>query len=273
MIFPRLGFGCTGLATFALALFAGAADAQDDPSLARLESSPRHQEWVEVPSAKGRKVRSFLVFPETDKPVPAVIIIHENRGLTDWVRSVADQLAENGFVAIAPDLLSGTGRDGGGTESFKPDMVTQGIYSLPAEQVTADLDAIAKYVRGLDATNDKLAVAGFCWGGGKSFEYATHNGDLDAAFVFYGSAPDEAELKNVKVPVYGFYGGNDFRITGQVPKVTEALKSAGKSFEPVTYDAAGHGFMRAGEAADAEPANKKAMQEGWERWIAILRKL
>jgi carboxymethylenebutenolidase len=260
---------CLGLVALA---FVARVDAQEDPAKQRLEKSPRHHEWVEVPVANGRKVKCFLVFPETDKPVPAVIVIHENRGLNDWARSVADQLAEKGFVAIAPDLLSGTGPNGGGTESFGADP-TKGIYALKPEQVTADLDAVAKYVDGLDATNDKLVVAGFCWGGGQSFRYATHNPKLAGAFVFYGTAPSDEELKSLKVPVYGFYGGNDFRISGQVPKVSETLKSAGAKYEPVIYEGAGHGFMRAGEAADASPANKKAMEQGWDRWVGILKKL
>lgn len=260
-----------GLGLLVLALTAG-SQAQEDPAKQRLEKSPRHHEWVEVPAENGRKVKSFVVFPETDKPVPAVIVIHENRGLNDWARSVADQLAEKGFVAIAPDLLSGMGPNGGGTDSFGED-ARRGIYELKPEQVMSDLDAVAKYVSGLDATNDKLAVAGFCWGGGQSFNYAIHNPKLDAAFVFYGTAPSEEALAKLKVPVYGFYGGNDFRITGQVPKVSETLKSAGKKYEPVTYEGAGHGFMRAGEGSDASPENKKAMEQGWERWVEILKKL
>lgn len=257
-----------------LTAFAARVEAQDDPAKARLESSPRHHEWADVPAADGRKVRSFVVFPEVDRPATAVIVIHENRGLTDWVRAVADQLAEKGFVAIAPDLLSGTGPGGGGTEAFaSQDEARNGIGKLPPEQVTSDLDAVVKYVRDLEATNDKVAVAGFCWGGGQTFRYATHNPEVAAGFVFYGSAPGEQEIKALKVPVYGFYGGNDFRITGQVPKVAETLKSAGKEFQPVTYEGAGHGFMRAGEDPKAEPANRTAMQQGWERWVAELNKL
>ncbi|MGC1272447.1 MAG: dienelactone hydrolase family protein [Planctomycetaceae bacterium] len=257
-----------------LSALAAQANAQDDPAAKRLESSPRHHEFVDVPAEGGRKVRSFVVYPEVDKPATAVVVIHENRGLTDWVRSVADQLAEKGFVAIAPDFLSGTGPDGGGTTAYESqDAARDGIYKLPAAQVTADLDAVVKYVRGLDATTDKVAVAGFCWGGGQSFRYATHNPEIAGAFVFYGSAPDEDALKAVKAPVYGFYGGNDFRITGQVPAVADKLKAADKKYEPVTYEGAGHGFMRSGEGAEADPANAKAMKEGWDRWATILKKL
>ncbi len=274
MLRTRILFGWAVLAACAVSATAQQANAQDDPATKRLESSPRHHEWVDVPAAEGRTVRSFVVFPEVDKPATAVVVIHENRGLTPWVRSVADQLAEKGFVAIAPDLLSGTGPGGGGTDAFNSqDAARDGIYKLPADQVTSDLDAVVKYARGMDATNDTVAVAGFCWGGGKSFHYATHNPNIAAAFVFYGSAPDEDVLKTVKAPVYGFYGENDFRITGQVPAVTEALKAADKNYEPVIYDGAGHGFMRSGEGADAEPANAKAMKEGWDRWVTILKKL
>lgn len=257
-----------------LAALATPAVAQDEAAKQRLEKSPRHHEWMDVPSAGGRKVHSFVVFPEVDKPATAVVVIHENRGLTDWVRSVADQLAEKGFVAIAPDLLSGTGPGGGNTEAFgSQDAATKGIYALPPDQVTSDLDAVVKYVKGLDAVNGKVAVAGFCWGGGQSFRYATHNPEMAASFVFYGTAPGEEELKSLKVPVLGFYGGNDRRITGQVPQVQQTLKSAGATYEPVTYEGAGHGFMRAGEEAGADPANKKAMQQAWIRWVAALKKL
>ncbi|HEX6986784.1 MAG TPA: dienelactone hydrolase family protein, partial [Planctomycetaceae bacterium] len=250
---------CFGLAL--LMALATRADAQDDPAKQRLEKSPRHHEWVEVPAADGRKVRSFLVYPEVDRPATAVVVIHENRGLTDWVRSVADQLAEKGFVAIAPDLLSGTGPNGGGTEAFaSQDEARTGISRLSPEQVTSDLDAVVKYVRDLEATNEKVAVAGFCWGGGQAFRYAAHNPEIAGAFVFYGSAPSDEELKKIEVPVYGFYGGNDFRITGQVPKVAETMKSAGKRYEPVTYEGAGHGFMRSGEDPNTDPANRKGMR-------------
>jgi carboxymethylenebutenolidase len=174
-------------------------------------------------------------------------------------------------VAIAPDFLSGTGPDGGNTDAYEStDAATQGIYKLKDEQVTADLDAAAAYVTKLDAANGKLACMGFCWGGGKSFAYAAHNPDLKAALVFYGSAPDDEKLNEVKVPVYGFYGGNDHRITGQVPRVTEKMKELGKKFEPVVYEGAGHGFMRTGSQQDASEADRKAYEAAKERVKKIL---
>jgi len=243
-----------------------------DPVQERLNNTPRHHEWVEIETPAGRKVKTFVVFPEVKDKATAVIVIHENKGLTDWERSVADRIAEAGYVALAPDFLSGAGPDGGDTSSFASrDAATQGIYGLKPEQVTADLDAVAAYAKKIEAANGKVAVIGFCWGGGKSFAYATHNPDVAAAMVCYGTAPeDEAALKSIKAPVYGFYGGNDARITSQVPRVTESMKKLGKTYEPVVYEGAGHGFLRAGEQPTAGDDDKKAFAEGWERVKKIL---
>jgi carboxymethylenebutenolidase len=240
---------------------------------ARLEKSPRHLEWVKVKQGS-REVNCFVAYPEVKDKAPAVIVIHEIFGLTDWVRSVADQLAEAGYVAIAPDLLSGSGPKGGGTEELGGnDGVRKAIMSLPPDQITADLDALAQYVKTLPACNGKIAVGGFCWGGGESFRYASNNKDLKAAFVFYGPPPKPDAISRINCPVYGFYAGNDARITSTLPQTTEAMKSAGKTYEPVTYDGAGHGFMRAGEAPDANTANTQARSGGWNRWRDLLKKI
>jgi len=237
----------------------------------RLDKSPRHHQWEQVETKTGRKVRAFVVFPEVDKPVPAVVVIHENRGLNAWARSLADQVAEMGYVAVAPDLLSGSGPNGGGTDSFpSEDAAREAIYKLSDEQVQEDLSAVIAFARKLEATGDEVAVAGFCWGGGQTFRAAAHQPDIAAACVFYGSAPDEDVLKNIKVPVHGFYGGNDFRITGQVPKVEETMKKLGKTYEPVTYKGAGHGFMRSGESAAPDSADREARNQAWTRWRKIL---
>jgi carboxymethylenebutenolidase len=240
----------------------------------RLEKSPRHGEWVKVQQGK-REVQSFVVFPEVKEKAPAVVVIHEIFGLTDWVRSVGDQLAEAGYIAIAPDLLSGMGPKGGGSSEFKSvDEARKAIGALPPDQVTADLDAAAAYVAKLPACNGKVAVAGFCWGGGQSFRYATNNKNLKAAFAFYGTGPEkEADIKRIACPVYGFYGGNDARVNATIPKSAELMKQAGKAYEPVTYEGAGHGFMRAGEAPDANETNKKARDEAWKRWKELLKKI
>jgi carboxymethylenebutenolidase len=239
---------------------------------ARLESSPRHHEWVKV-KHDDREVNCYVTYPEVKDKATAVVVIHEIFGMTDWARSVTDELAEAGYIAIEPDLLSGMAPGGGGTAEFGgQDNATRAVGKLAPEQVTADLDAVAKYVSELPACNGKIAVAGFCWGGGQSFRYVTDNKDLKAAFVFYGTPPTGAIAK-INCPVYGFYGGNDARVTKTVPEATEQMKEAKKTYEPVIYEGAGHGFMRAGEAPDANAANKKAHDEAWTRWKEILKKL
>ena len=260
------------LLSFATILLACSVNAQDWAK-AKLESSPRHHEWVKVKHGD-REVNCYITYPEVKDKATAVIVIHEIFGMTDWARSVTDELAAEGYIAIEPDLLSGMAPGGGGTaEMGGQDNATKAVSKLPADQVTADLDAVAKYVSELPSGNGKMAVAGFCWGGGKSFQYATHNKDLKAAFVFYGTPPDAESMAKINCPVYGFYGGNDNRVTSTVPAATEQMKQAKKTYEPVTYDGAGHGFMRAGEAPDANAANKKAWNDAWTRWKELLKKI
>src|SRR5439155_25437365 len=180
--------------------------------------------------------------------------------LSDWARAAADEVAEAGYIAIAPDLLSGTAPNGGGTEGFSDGgAVGRAIRDQPPDQITADLNAAADYVQKLPACSGKLSVAGFCWGGGQSFRFATNRSDLGAACVFYGPPRDKEAMARIHCPVYGFYGGNDARIDATVPQAQEQMKAAGKTYEPVTYEVAGHGFMRAGEEpGDKNLANKKA---------------
>ena len=259
------------IATFAL--WATPTPAQEWAK-AKLEKSPRHGEWVKVKQGT-REVNCFIVYPEVKDKATAVVVIHEIFGLTDWVRGVADQLAEAGYIAIAPDLLSGAAKEGGGTaELGGGDAVRKAISALPADQITADLNAVTDYVAKLPAANGKVAVGGFCWGGSQSFRFATNHKKIKAAFAFYGTGPEkEEDLARIECPVYGFYGGNDNRVNATIPTSTEAMKKAGKTYEPVTYDGAGHGFMRAGEAPDATEPNKKGREAGWKRWLDLLKKI
>jgi carboxymethylenebutenolidase len=256
------------------ALLAAAAAPAQDWAKARLEKSPRHLEWAKVKQGK-REVNCFLAFPEVKYKATAVVVIHEIFGLTDWVRGVADQLAEAGYIAIAPDLLSGAAPNGGGTSELGGgDAVRKAISSLPPDQITADLNAVVDYVSKLPACNGKVIVAGFCWGGSQSFRFATNNRHIRAALVFYGTGPvGERDLSRIQCPVYGFYGGNDARVTATVSESANLMKKADKTFEPVTYEDAGHGFMRAGEAPDASEANKKAHDQAWRRWKELLKRL
>jgi carboxymethylenebutenolidase len=269
----------------------GEAVETQDWARQRLAKSPRHQEWVKVKNG-AREVSSFVVYPESKNKSTAVVVIHEIFGMSDWVQSLTDQLAEAGYIAIAPDLLSGAGPNGGGTSSLDRNQVGQKIRDLPLDQITGDLNAVVDYVSKLPASNGKVVVTGYCWGGSESFRYATNNPNIKAAFVFYGSAPttgpdgtiDKAALARIKAPVYGFYAGNDARINATLPATTAAMKELGKKFEPVTYEGAGHGFMRAGEAPeptdttaadyqkqlDAFRFNRSARDEAWARWKKLL---
>lgn len=261
-----------------------------DWAKARLAKSPRHQEWVKVKNGT-REVNSFVVYPESKNKATAVVVIHEIFGMSDWVQSLTDQLAEAGYIAIAPDLLSGMGPNGGGTSSLDRNGVGQAIRDLPPDQITGDLNAVADYVSKLPGANGKVVVTGYCWGGGQSFRYATNNPKIKAAFVFYGPAPatadgtpDKTALAKITAPVYGFYAGNDARINATLPKTSEAMTELKKPFDPVTYDGAGHGFMRAGEAPEPTDktaanydkqmtdwkANKKARDDAWARWKKLL---
>lgn len=243
-----------------------------DWAKSRLDQSPRHLEWVKV-KHDSRTVESFIAYPEVKDKATAVVVIHEIFGLSDWVRSTTDELAEAGYIAIAPDLLSGLGPNGGGTSDLGgSDGARKVIGDLPPEQVTADLNAVVDYVSKLPACNGKVVVAGFCWGGGQTFRFATNNDRIKAGLVFYGPGPDKAEaVARINCPIYGFYGGNDARIGATIPATVELMKSANKVYQPVNYEGAGHGFMRAGEAPDASEANKKARAEAWKRVLEILK--
>jgi carboxymethylenebutenolidase len=248
--------------------------AQQNWAKAAVDASPRHREWVNVKSGN-RTVSAFVVYPEVSHKSTSVVVIHEIFGMSDWAQEEADELAAAGYIAIAPDLLSGMGPNGGGTSSFADgNAVGKAIRDLPPDQITADLNAVADYVAKLPAANGRVAVAGFCWGGGQAFRFATNRPSLAAAFVFYGAGPESPDaIGAIKAPVYGFYAGNDARIGATIPKTQEMMKAAGKFYDVVTYDGAGHGFMRAGDAPGADPANKKARDGAWVRWKAVLEKL
>jgi carboxymethylenebutenolidase len=261
----------TKLALLLLLAFPIALSAQDWAKT-RLEASPRHREYVPLKHGN-RTVQALVVYPEVKSKAPVVIMIHEIFGLSDWAREMADELAGEGFIVIAPDLLSGYGPNGGGSSEFaSQDATVKAVSALDPDGVLADLDAAADYGKKLPAANGKLAVAGFCWGGSKSFAYAAHRKDLSAAFVFYGTGP--ADVSAITAPVYGFYGGNDARVDATIPATTAAMKAAGKTYDPVTYDGAGHGFMRAGEdPGNTVPGNKTAREEGFARLVKLLKQM
>ena len=256
---------------FALIFLVQSLPAQEikDFGKERLNSSPHHGEWVDFKSGD-RIIKAFVVYPERKDKAPVVLVIHEIFGLTDWARSLCDELAENGVIAIVPDLLSG--------QKFEDiDGARKAISALPKEQVQADLDATSAYaLTKIPACNGTLAVCGFCWGGGWTFSYANMNPKLKAAYSFYGTAPDDAaKVANIPCPVYGFYGENDERVNATISKGEELMKAAGKKYEPVIYKGAGHGFMRSGEPSDPQvrEGDKKARDDAWARWKILLKQL
>jgi carboxymethylenebutenolidase len=191
----------------------------------------------------------------------------------DPMPCAAKQNEDHAHMQMAPSTIGAAyvPATPGGTAAFLDQgAVIKAVSALPDAQVLEDLDAAADYGRKLPAASGKLFVAGFCWGGGKTFLFATHRKDLSAAFVFYVPPPAAEAMKNITAPVYGFYAGNDARIGATVPQTVIDMKTAGKVYEPVTYDGAGHGFMRAGEAPDANAANSAARSEGFRRLVALL---
>ena len=252
-----------------LILFAAPLASAQDWAKAALAKSPRHSEWVTL-KHDGRSVETFVVYPESKGKTPVVLIIHEIFGMSDWVQELADEVAAAGYIAVAPDLLSGMGPNGGRSSDFAEGKTMEAVSHLNPDQVTEDLNAAANYALKIPASNGKLFVGGFCWGGSQTFRFATNRGDLAAAFVFYGGPPEKDAMARIKAPVYGFFAGNDARIGAMIPDAITEMKAAGKTFEPVTYDGAGHGFMRAGEAPDAKDADKKARADAWVRWKSLL---
>jgi carboxymethylenebutenolidase len=260
--------GAAGVA--AIGLSAASLSGQDW-ARETLDKSPRRREWVTV-KHDGRAVESVVAYPQSQAKAPAMVVIHEIFGMTDWVEEVADEFAEAGYISIAPDLLSGMAPNGGRTKDFPANTgggvggpIGQAINKLPPEQITADLNVVADYCKNLTACNGKVCVVGFSWGGGQCFRFATNRKDLAAAFVFYGNGPAADAIPAIQAPVYGFYAGNDARINGTLPRTEQQMKAAGKFFEPVIYDGASHGFMRSGEQPDAREADRKARDASWAR--------
>ncbi len=250
----------------------GSVPPGEDGAKAALEKSPRHHEWVKIPvPGSDVKLNTFVAYPERKDKAPVVIVIQEVYGLTDWIRGVADTLAADGFIAIAPDLLSGRGPGGGGTEAFPSrDDVVKAVRDLQQPEVMTMLDAVQAYGTGLPAATANFATIGFCWGGGQSFNYAAHQPKLGAAVVYYGVSPPNEALGTVRAPVLGLYGEDDARVTTTVGPASEKMEELGKVFIPHIYKGAGHGFLRA--QGEREGANLAASKEAWPATIEFLKK-
>lgn len=271
----------TALAVLAAVLLAGCAASQRTHRVAEsvlppdaggaaaaLLASPRHGEWVDVP-APGGDVRTWVVYPERADAAPVVIVIHEIMGMTDWIRAVTDRVAAEGYVTVAPDLLSGKGPGGGGSEAFDGDAVRAAIRGLEPAEVHARLDAVRAWALAQPSAGTRSAVTGFCWGGSTTFAYATHQPAIDAAVVWYGTAPtDPALLQEIEAPMLGLYGGDDARVTSTVPGTTATMHALGRDFRAEIYDGAGHGFLRQQDGRDG--ANRAAARRAWAEALMFL---
>jgi len=256
---------------FSLFIYVPTFAISQDFALEKLNESPRHHEWVKIESSD-KTLDVFVVYPESPNRTTSVLVIHENRGLTDWVRSMADQIAEAGYIAVAPDLLSGKAPNGGNTRNFgSPDDARTAIYQLEPDEVTADLNSVYKYMVELPASNGKSAVMGFCWGGSQTFRYATNNPEIVAAMVFYGTGPKEnSQIKRINSPVYGFYGGDDERVNATIKSTSKMMIANELIYDYQIYKGAGHAYMRHGEDPSGSDENKKAREESLIRMKLIL---
>ncbi|HVR28083.1 MAG TPA: dienelactone hydrolase family protein [Thermoanaerobaculia bacterium] len=252
----------------------GVLPADAETARQRLDASPRHGEWIDIegpaPAGGGMRdsVRAWISYPERETKAPVVIVIQEVFGLTDWIRAVADQLAAEGFIAVAPDLLTGHGPDGSGTPADTQAAMAL-VRGLDQAEVMRRLSYVADHATALPAATPRFGSVGFCWGGGMSFTFAGSDPDLDAAVVYYGRSADAETIAKIEAPVLGLYGGNDMRVNATIPDADAAMQSAGKSFTKRIYDGAGHGFLR--QQDGQEGANATAAQAAWQETIEFFR--
>ena len=235
----------------------------------RLAASPRHGEWAIIRTGDGDSVRAWVVYPQRSTKAPVVLVVHEIFGLSSWIRGVADQLAADGFIAIAPDLLTMKNLPDGPDSVVAP-LATAAIRTLDAAWVQRQLDAVAQYGMSLPAAEKRYGIVGFCWGGGVSFAHAVHSPTLGASVVYYGTSPKTPDLASVRAPVLGLYGGNDARVNATIPAADSTLRALGRTYTPTIYPGAGHGFLR--QQSGMNGANMEATRAAWPATIAWFRK-
>jgi len=240
---------------------------------AALKSSPRKSEWVDIKGSNGTPIKSFVVYPDRRDKAPVVIVIMEIFGLSDWIRGVTDQLAKEGFIAIAPDFLSGMGPNKGGSQELGSQGATQAIGSVTLDDRLRILNDVRAYALTIPSANGKLGTVGFCWGGGTAFLYALKQPALNAAVSYYGPMPaDAAAYTDAKVPVLGLYGGNDNRVNANIETAKTEMAKAKAFYEPHIFDGAGHGFLRQQAGSANAPGNMKATEQAWPLTIEFLKK-
>ena len=236
---------------------------------ARLAGSPRHSEWAMIRTGDGDSLRVWVVYPQRSTKAPVVLVIHEIFGLSSWIRSVADQLAADGFIAIAPDLLTMKNLPSGPDSVVAP-LAQAAIRTLDPVWVQRQISAAAQYGMSLPAAENKYGIVGFCWGGAASFAHAVYSPRLGASVVYYGTSPKTADLGSVRAPVLGLYGGNDNRVNATIAPADSALRALGRTYVPTIYPGAGHGFLRQQTGMDG--ANMAATRAAWPATIAWFKK-
>lgn len=243
---------------------AGAAEAD-----ARLAASPRHGEWAMVSAGGADSVRAWVVYPERRDRAPVVIVVHEIFGLTNWVRGVADQLAADGFIAIAPDFLTGMRVPMAASGQPVPDSAVAAVRSLNPADVQRRIAAVARYGMALPAALPRYGIVGYCWGGSVSFAHAVHSPTLGASVVYYGTSPAADALRSVRAPVLGLYGENDARVNATIAPADSVMRGLGKTYEHEIFPGAGHGFLRQQDGQNG--ANLAAAQAAWPLTVAFFR--
>ncbi|HEY4659644.1 MAG TPA: dienelactone hydrolase family protein [Gemmatimonadaceae bacterium] len=273
--------------------------ASNSNAAARLAASPRHAEWVRIAWEPGSKdsLMAWIVYPVSRTKAPVVVVVHEIFGLSTWVRGVADQVAAEGFVAIAPDFLSRV-RGGPSSTELASESARQLIGGVDFAERNRVIVAAANYAMTQPSAEQRYAVIGYCWGGSTTWGHAVHGGvtGFSGGVAFYGSpfatggaaatattpavpaAPATDSLARIKVPVMLLNGSRDARIGAMMPAIDSIMRAMRKDYAGVNYEGAIHGFLRAqddpatGASADAGPANLAATRDAWPRTVAFLKK-
>lgn len=248
--------------------FTGILQAQE-PDLT--SKTPIHQKWVDLERDNGSVLKALVVYPESRAITKAVVIIHEYLGLNEWIMAFSEKLASQGFLTVAPDLISNSIEGIEKTTNFEnADKVRQAIIALDTEQITKDLDLTYNYVVHEPVADGEISVVGFGWGGTQGFNYATQNPDLESVMVYYGKAPEDlTTLKKIKCPVYGFYGAADTMVNETIPDTERTMKEYGNLYSFDIYEGAGHAFMSRG-SREAYGPNTMAYEKSWKKLIALL---
>jgi carboxymethylenebutenolidase len=226
------------------------------------ETIDLHTEEIEYPGETD-PVRAYLARPEGETKRPGVIVIHENRGLQPHIKDVTRRVAEEGFLALAPDALSPLG----GTPE-DADEARALIGELDRSETIKNLVAAVKYLQTHPLSTGKVGCTGFCWGGGMTNQVAVHSPDLSAAVPYYGMQPASEDVPKIKAAMLLHYAGIDERINAGIPAFEEALKQASVEFTTYIYEGAKHAFNN---DTNPERYHEEAAQLAWQRTIAFFK--